>query len=102
MAVAEALPDFLTARENYLRAMGRHNEQERLLFKLFGVGSLAELDLAMLNERHQHVEQVQKYNALGLAFDRAADIYDRAAARQREKIRKQQKQFHADIATLDE
>ena len=102
MAIAETLPDFLTARENYLKAMGRHNAQERRLFDLFGVKTMAELDLAMLNNRHKHADEVARYNELGIVFDRCADVFDRVAARQRLKVREQQRQFNAIFEALDE
>jgi hypothetical protein len=102
MAVLDALPDFLTARENYLRAMGRHDAQQRRLFELFGVSNLADLDLAMLNNRGKHANEIAEYDRLGNIFDRCADIYDRVAARQRQKVREQQKQFNAIFEALDE
>ena len=102
MTVLEKLPPYFQARENHLRAMARLNNHQQKLFSLFGVNNAAELEEAMLHQRHLYAEERLEYDTLGRRADRAADIFDLATIEQRRKIAAQQKQFNAIIANLDE
>lgn len=95
---------YLQAREAFLRAMARHQNQERKLFDLFGVNNSADLDEAVLQARStgmKHHEEIALLSTLGHQLDRASDIYDHATEVQRRKIAAQQKQFNQDIKLLD-
>ena len=95
---------FLQAREAFLRAMARHQNQERKLFTLFGVSNSADLDEAILQARStgmKHQEEITLLSTLGHQLDRASDIYDHATEMQKRKIAAQQKQFNQDIKSLE-
>lgn len=95
---------FLQAREAFLRAMAKHQNQEQKLFTLFGVSNSADLDEAILQARStgmKHQEEITLLSALGHQLDRASDVYDHATEVQRRKIAAQQKQFNQDIKSLD-
>jgi hypothetical protein len=102
---AQAIPlTFLQAREAFLRAMARHQNQEQKLFDLFGVSNSAELDEAILQARStgmKYQEEIALLSTLGHQLDRASDIYDHATELQKRKIAQQQKQFFQDIKSLD-
>jgi hypothetical protein len=95
---------FLQAREAFLRAMAKHQNQEQKLFNLFGVSNSADLDEAILQARStgmKHQEEITLLSTLGHQLDRASDVYDHATEMQRRKIAEQQKQFHKDIQSLE-
>jgi len=95
---------FLQAREAFLRAMARHQNQEQKLFTLFGVSNSADLDEAILQARSTgitHSEEITLLSTLGHQLDRASDIYDHATEMQKRKIAAQQKQFNKDIQSLE-
>ena len=95
---------FLQAREAFLRAMAKHQNQEQKLFTLFGVSNSADLDEAILQARStgmKHQEEITLLSALGHQLDRASDVYDHATEVQRRKIAAQQKQLNQDIKSLD-
>ena len=102
---APAIPlTYLQAREAFLRAMARHQNQERKLFDLFGVSNSADLDEAILQARStgmKHHEEITLLSTLGHQLDRASDIYDHATELQKRKIAQQQKQFNKDIQSLE-
>ena len=102
---APAIPlTYLQAREAFLRAMARHQNQEQKLFTLFGVSNSADLDEAILQARStgmKHHEEITLLSTLGHQLDRASDIYDHATEVQRRKIAAQHKQFNKDIQSLE-
>lgn len=102
---APAIPlTYLQAREAFLRAMARHQNQEQKLFDLFGVSNSADLDEAILQARStgmKHHEEITLLSTLGHQLDRASDIYDHATELQKRKIAQQQKQFNDTIKQLD-
>jgi hypothetical protein len=104
MPIAAPVSDFLTAREGYKLALGRHHNQELRLFELFGVGNSADLEQAILKSRAQgikHVQEITKFSELGHKLDRAADHYDLACEQQRRRIAEQQRQFDLDLKNLE-
>lgn len=102
MKTLDALPTYFEARENHLRAMARYNNSQRKLFSLFDVANAADLEQAMLDNRHLHYEERAHYELLARQADRASDIYDQATIKQKQAIAAQQKQFDAIVASLDE
>lgn len=102
---APAIPlTFLQAREAFLRAMAKYQNQEQKLFALFGVSNSADLDEAILQARStgmKHQEEIALMSTLGHQLDRASDIYDHATELQKRKIAQQQKQFNQDIKSLE-
>lgn len=104
MQSAEKPLSFFQARENFLLAMARHNNQEQKLFALFGVSNSADLDDAILRSRSrgiEHRDEIALLSTLGNQLDRASDEYDFATEKQRRQI-KQQQQFDNHLRTLDE
>lgn len=102
MATIEKLPPYFEAREAYLKAMAHYEAHQQKLFQLFGVTNAADLEDALLSQRHIHAEERLRYETLAVRADNAADRLDQATARQREKISAQQKYFNSIIASLDE
>lgn len=95
---------YLQAREAYLRAMAKYQNQERKLFDLFGVSNSADLDEAILQARStgmKHQEDITLLSTLGHHLDRVSDAYDHATELQKRKISQQQKQFNKDLQSLD-
>ena len=87
---------YLQAREAYLRAMAKYQNQEQKLFDIFGVTNSADLDEAILLARStgmKHHEEIALLSTLGHQLDRVSDVYDHATELQKRKIAQQQKQF---------
>lgn len=102
MKTLETLPPYFQARENYLRAMARYDNQQRKLFGLFGVTNAADLEQKMLEDYHLHREERTEYSLFATQADKASDAYDQATIKQKQKVAAQQQQFDAIIAALDE
>jgi uncharacterized protein (DUF1778 family) len=102
MKMLEKLPPYFQAREDYLRAMARYENQQRKLFGLFNVSNAAALEQALLENSHLHLEERQQYNILAYQADKACDIYDQATVKQKQAIAAQQKQYDAILEALDE
>lgn len=102
MKTLETLPSYFQARENYLRAMARYDNQQRKLFSLFNVSNAADLEQKMLEDYHLHREERAEYSLLAAQADRASDAYDQATIKQKQKVAAQQQQFDAIIKALDE
>ncbi len=102
MTTAAKLPAYFEAREEYLRAMALYEAHQKKLFQLFCVNNAADLEEALLEQRHLHAEERLRYEALAVRADRAADRLDLATAKQRQKIAAQQSYFNSIIANLDE
>ena len=87
---------YLQAREAYLRAMAKYQNQEQKPFDLFGVANSADLDEAILLARStgmKHHEEIALLSTLGHHLDRVSDAYDHATELQKRKIAQQKKQF---------
>lgn len=95
------IPDYLDARQQFLKAMAKYANQEKHLFMLFDVDNAAALDSAMLESPTRHAEEKQKLNTLGLAFDYASQVHDLAKKHQQKKIAIQQAELNRDLKNLE-
>lgn len=105
MTITAKEPNYMLAREHFLRCRARFQNHEEALRLLLGAANTgADMEAKMLDARNRakHMTDILKLSELGTALDKASDSLDFAAEMQRRRISKQQAEFNGIFRNLDE
>ena len=102
---APCATDYLSCRENYQVEYHRYCRLENMLKEALGASDAGDLEQKMLEarsqKRHPASTLIALYNEQGVAFDKAASVFDVAEALQKRKAAEVQKTMQKDLVNLD-
>ena len=102
---APCATDYLSCRENYQVEYHRYCRRENMLKEALGASDAGDLEQKMLEarsqKRHPASTLIALYNEQGVAFDKAASVFDVAEALQKRKAAEVQKTMQKDLVNLD-
>jgi hypothetical protein len=102
---APCATDYLSCREAYQIELHRYRRLENMLKEALGASDAGDLEEKMLavrsQKRHPAATLIDLYHQQGVAFDKAASVFDVAEALQKRKAAEVQKAMQKDLVNLD-
>jgi hypothetical protein len=97
--------DYLSCREAHQIELHRYLRLENMLKEALGASDAGDLEQKMLEarsqKRHPASTLIDLYHQQGVAFDKAASLFDIAEDLQKRKAAEVQKAMHKDLLAID-